>query len=1204
MRFKNTTAAERKSLAGLLDSLGATALFQWMISPVPAAFATSAAGPIVLPIMFIAALCIRLGVARIESNLDAKQQRLMDQNLQRLLDEAAKSNITVEKLSEQLVQIEFDADKDRQELAKWIKGVHKELSHEIEPKLDDVLSEVRKDTELLQSLSEQLADHDADMKRLLVGLGDGIGKRIGKLERNLSQAAPKYPEPIWQFREQYLENNGQPVPFGGRDHELKLLNEWLDDDLLPYRLLCAPAGRGKSALIVRWLESIEDRDGIEVVFFPVSSRFDINLRHQILEGVTGQLAGVFNEPPPRSELSVDAYRETIAQYLTRSLGPDTKLVVVIDGIDESPDWGNTGAGLFPLEPGSGIRVLVSARLHAEADEQMWLDRLNWKDSDRSKMLPLALLDKPGLADVLRGMGLPLDTLANQDKIVSALHRLTDYGDPFLVGLYVDELWDKANSSDSLLMKPKYLDNLKPGLDGFFKRWMDALEKERTAGLSKTSSDDLRRHVQWVFDVLACAFGPLRLEDLQALLESQGELSGQQIRDAIGPIKRFLVGDWDLAGCDFCHPKFREFVFDKLTQRDRRKWDNKFVGLGLNWLEVLKHQDSQLSDPQQYRYAVRFLRSHLHRLKAPVADLLPLLSTRAWADAWYKIEGAYGGYLADIAYVRSSARDEILAAAKRGEDRLPHLGVAVRSALICSSVHTIGKRIDSKMVTKLVVNEVWTVAQGLAFTRQFPSPSDRYERLLSLSYVTPSGNMRQKVLQETLETVRSIEDAYSRTKILANLAEHLGKSGSWNHAVEAGRSITGALSRAKTLAAVAELMMEGDERKEVLQEALEVAKSIKEAFYRASALIAVAERIVEADERNEVLQEALEAARSIGEAPSRAKALIAVAERIIERDERKEVLWEAHKASISIKQVPSRANPLAAVAGHMMEGDERNEVLQEALEAARSMRKAPSRAKALAAVAECMMESYERKKILHEALKVARSIGEPLFRASALIAVAERIVEADERNEVLQEALEAARSIGEAPSRAKALAAVAKYLAKENGRKEVLQEALETARSIIGALSRAMALATVAKYLAKENDRKEVLHQALLVARSITIPLSRAKALAAVAENMVQADNRKEVLLEAFKVARSIKEAHSRTIVLTTVANHCIDLNSSRLPEVTPNVWLDLPDVFQETDRKQSLEWVIQTVASFAAIGEPGTLVEIAESIKDVGRWWP
>ncbi len=738
--IKKTTATVQKSITGLLDSLEANALFSLIMDPtisVTDACGNFAESPDKLICVFISALCLRLGLAYNEASQDENrhdQLDLLDQKLQRLLDEIANSRISVEKISEQLVQIEFDANMDRQELAKCLKGVHKELSKGVNPKLDVVLSELQKDTELLQVLQvlpKQLAGHDADMKRLLFEYFADVDKSIGNLERNLLQAAPKYFEPIRQFKAQYLGNNGQRVPFGGREREFKLLDAWLDDDLLPYRLLCAPAGRGKSALIVRWLASGEDRDGIEVVFFPVSSRFGINLKHQILGGVTGQLAGVYNEPPPRSELSVDAYRETITQYLTRSPWPDKKLVVVIDGIGESPDWDDTGVGLFPFEPASGIRVLVSARRHADADEHTWLDRLNWEDSARAKMLPLALLDKPGLEDVLRGMGLPLDTLANQDKIVSALHRLTDDGDPFLVGLYVDELWDKANSSDSLLMKPKYLDKLKPGLDGFFKRWMDALEKERTASLSKTSSDDLRRHVQWVFDVLACAFGPVRLEELQALLESQAELSGQQIRDAIEPIKRFLVGDWDLAGCDFCHPRFREFVFDKLTQRDKRKWDSKFVGFGLNWLEVLKHQDSQLTDPQQYRYAVRFLRSHLHRLKAPVADLLPLLSTRAWADAWYKIEGAYGGYVADIAYVRSTARDEILAAAKRGSDRLPHIGVALRSAFICSSVHTIGRQIGAKMLTKLVENNVWTVAQGLAFARQFSLPRDRHERLLGL-----------------------------------------------------------------------------------------------------------------------------------------------------------------------------------------------------------------------------------------------------------------------------------------------------------------------------------------------------------------------------------------------------------------------------------------------------------------------------------------
>jgi hypothetical protein len=67
------------------------------------------------------------------------------------------------------------------------------------------------------------------------------------------------------FLTEYLGNEAHPVPFGGRDEALRMLDTW-QTDTTPYLLLAAPAGRGKSALLVRWLDSLKDREDLALAF--------------------------------------------------------------------------------------------------------------------------------------------------------------------------------------------------------------------------------------------------------------------------------------------------------------------------------------------------------------------------------------------------------------------------------------------------------------------------------------------------------------------------------------------------------------------------------------------------------------------------------------------------------------------------------------------------------------------------------------------------------------------------------------------------------------------------------------------------------------------------------------------------------------------------------------------------------------------------
>ncbi|MCI0565210.1 MAG: helix-turn-helix transcriptional regulator, partial [Nitrososphaera sp.] len=62
--------------------------------------------------------------------------------------------------------------------------------------------------------------------------------------------------------------------FGGRDKEISELDSFLQQEQHSRALLIAPTGRGKTALLVNWIDKVRQDDGWHVVFHPISNRFN------------------------------------------------------------------------------------------------------------------------------------------------------------------------------------------------------------------------------------------------------------------------------------------------------------------------------------------------------------------------------------------------------------------------------------------------------------------------------------------------------------------------------------------------------------------------------------------------------------------------------------------------------------------------------------------------------------------------------------------------------------------------------------------------------------------------------------------------------------------------------------------------------------------------------------------------------------------
>ena len=1005
-----------------------------------------------------------------------------------------------------------------------------------------------------------------------------------------------YSTRIANFISEYLGTPGSPVPFGGREEVLQALDRWLDDPAAPpYLLLAAPAGRGKSALLVRWLERLRQRSpDLPVVFVPVSLRHETASQAVFFAALAARLAYLFGDKVPADLNQAPViWRGMVSSYLSRP-APNGRLLVVLDGLDEATDW-QAGPDLFPFQPPPGLRVVVSARyLAGESGPEDWLRRLGWERHGLARSMDLMPLTRKGVAEVLQSMGFPLDELGRRVDIVAELHRLSD-GDPLLVRLYVDELWEKGEEAARL--QPEDLSSLRPGIEDYFKHWWEYQRKQwgDKAPLKEQA-------VREVLNLLAAALAPLGQEDLLTL----SGLDTWTLEEALQPLARLVIGDGKRQGYAFSHPRLGQYFWEKLSEGERQKLNRRFLDWGLECVERLRRGEIAPRDVPPY--LVRALGSHLERAKAGPEDWLRLVHG-AWAAASEALEGAYSLFLHDVVRAWRACAAADMKAASAGEPA-PYLGGEILCALVEASIHSLAGNIHPDLLAALVEKRVWTQPQGLAYVRQISHPKQRAKALTALA----SQLTELDCLQEALATAKEMEEELACAEALATIALQLAKLGYPQEALAAAREIKDEWHRAQALAALAQFLLPellpealaatreikdewgraqaladlAQQMPELLPEALAAAKEIKDEWLRSQALADLAQQMPlellpellaavreikdEWDRARaladlvqhtppELLPEALTTAREIKDASARAQVLIALAQRL------PGLLPEALAAAREIKDERFRAKVLADLAQQMPE------LLPEALAAAREIKDEWLRSPALADLAQRLPPE-----LLPELLAAAREIEYKWDRAQVLIALAQRLPP-----ELLPELLAAAREIKDERFHAKVLADLAQQMP------ELLPEALAAAREIKDEWLRSLALADLAQRLPPE-----LLPELLAAAREIKDAYTRAQVLVALVQRLP------ELLPEALATTREIKDAYDYALALVALAPLLAELPR---PALYP-IWDETLPVLARRKRPNLLAALQALAKVIYALGGAKAVAETARAIQDVGHWWP
>lgn len=121
---------------------------------------------------------------------------------------------------------------------------------------------------------------------------------------------------IENFFDEYLGTGRQSVPFGGRSDELAALDQWLADrSAPPYGLLAAQAGRGKSALLARWSQSVIEREQADLAFIPISIRFDTAKASVCFPALAARLGEIYQEPLTFADMTAEQWRGVCHQFL-------------------------------------------------------------------------------------------------------------------------------------------------------------------------------------------------------------------------------------------------------------------------------------------------------------------------------------------------------------------------------------------------------------------------------------------------------------------------------------------------------------------------------------------------------------------------------------------------------------------------------------------------------------------------------------------------------------------------------------------------------------------------------------------------------------------------------------------------------------------------------------------------------------------------
>jgi hypothetical protein len=372
----------------------------------------------------------------------------------------------------------------------------------------------------------------------------------------------------------YQSTPDDPRPFVGRADVLGQLDQWLLQQADRLMLLSGAAGRGKTALLLHWMEGvIQCRPALTVFYCPISIRFKTADETSGVQLLFAALCDAFKELHERLPQRPDHrdYLDGIASawQLLRSR-PQDRFLLVVDGLDEAASPWFLERGILPPEIPPNLHVLMAARRKpGHASDMAWLNDLFQRDGggngSQHAVLEVDRLGREAMAEAVIQLRSPADRLIGRRVFLDVLYRLTDRGDPLLLTLWLGQIWKKHDGLPDLHVDA--LASLQPGFDGLYGNWM----KDQEALWREHGMDVHMEDFEQVMQVLALAQGPLLLCDLVNVLGHLSRISpwdASDLRTMLDRAHRLVVGDGEQQGYVFVHPRLAHHFQEKLNTDPR------------------------------------------------------------------------------------------------------------------------------------------------------------------------------------------------------------------------------------------------------------------------------------------------------------------------------------------------------------------------------------------------------------------------------------------------------------------------------------------------------------------------------------------------------------------------------------------------------------------------------------------------------------
>jgi hypothetical protein len=522
-----------------------------------------------------------------------------------------------------------------------------------------------------------------------------------------------------------------------------------------YFILEADAGLGKSAFLAHLV-----RERRWIHHFVELARGQDGIRHGV-RNLAAQIA--FTWEPEHAGSLEDISRSDLLQNLLRAaaerrdqISPGAKIVLVVDGLDESAALPDQNVMGLPRMLPAGVYFVVSQRpvqviLETEAPRQL---------------VPLQSGETRNLED----MRAFLARVAETERVAAVLAESSVAADDFVstllersqgVWIYLHYILEELERGER---RPLDLKTLPRGLWEYYAgRWRRRRDGRDWASVELPLLAVLAAAQEELPARLLCAFAGL----------AETPQVTRLLREEFRPFLATSATDERRYRC--YHASFREFLEGRADRSRLAAWEramadelaeatraahSRIADRALEAWGGLENGLPRLNDSTRRDldggYALRHVTAHLEGA-GRLADLSRLLRAESpeGRTVWYAVHETtkdLAGYLSDVVRAWRAADAAAQAAIDRGEQPALAIALQARCVLLLASVSSLAERLGPSLLAALVEKEIWEPKHAFTHALQHPDASARFLAMARLLPVLPEP-LRSEALQEAIATAR-------------------------------------------------------------------------------------------------------------------------------------------------------------------------------------------------------------------------------------------------------------------------------------------------------------------------------------------------------------------------------------------------------------------------------------------------------------------